>query len=267
MSPTTRPTALDLFCGAGGTSMGLYMAGFDPVGLDSARAPLKKYPFPHICADILDTDLVQLAKRTKAVFIIAGPPCQGHSPMQSGRGREAKYKSEAHPPQDLIAYTRARLRETGLPYIIENVQGAGPHMINPVTLCGSASNFRLRIRRHRLFESSTNLQLKGAPCDHAWQLGHRPYQLTDGSTSGIISAYGTSSKGATLRATARPLDVSQTDLVRIAMGIDWMSARELSQAIPPAFTNFLGLQVLAQLAAPGRNGRRRRGESHLRVVA
>lgn len=265
-----RPVALDLYCGAGGSSMGLHMAGFRVIGIDNDPAPLKRYPFEHILADLADpaTALNHIVNVTNAVFILAGPPCQGESvtaPMRSGRRAELR-KSEAHAPANLIAFTRRMLIATGLPYVIENVEGARENLIpeQTIRLCGSSHPFRLRVQRHRLFEFSRHLELSAPSCDHSWQNKSQIYLHTAGRLmghyTGVLSVFGTSSKGTILRNKNHMLDQSQTDLLRVAMGIDWMSARDLSQAIPPAYTNFIGLQVLAQLsqdAALGRNGHRR----------
>lgn len=277
----TRPVVLDLFCGAGGTSMGLYQAGFAPVGLDTSSARLKRYPFPHVLMDITELTpdtLTYLIRRTNAVFIFAGPPCQAFSttaPLRTSHKqlREVNpgknYTSEAHPPANLIAFTRALINNAytngiDTPFVIENVPGSQDELIKDRTiqLCGSSAPFRLRVRRHRLFEHSKHLELHGTVCDHGWQDDHKPYVTQDNTPTGVLSVYGTSAKGVTHAAQKRQLDQSQTDLQRVAMGIDWMSARDLSQAIPPAFTNFLGLQVIPQLRHAARAKRTKQRKRH-----
>ena len=270
-----RPVALDLFCGAGGTSMGLWQAGFAPVGLDSSKQRLKRYPFPHVEVDITDLtprDLATLIEHTGAVFVIAGPPCQGFSDTSALRKnrevREGKnWVSEAHPPANLIGRTRAliSIADPDIPYVIENVPGAADELMpgRTIQLCGSSAAFRLRVRRHRLFEHSHHLELHGTTCDHGWQDNHKCYVTDKGQHTGILSVYGTSAKGVTHAAQRRQLDQSQTDLQRVAMGIDWMSARDLSQAIPPAYSNFIGLQVMQFLNSQAKANRRRARRKHV----
>jgi DNA (cytosine-5)-methyltransferase 1 len=136
----SRPRLLDLFCGAGGASMGYHRAGFDVTGVD--LHPQKHYPFAFIQADA----------------IAASPPCQGYSQTKTIWGRE-------HPK--LIGPTRDGLRASGKPYVIENVPGAWRAMEAPVTLCGTM--FGKRLYRHRLFESNVPLVVPAhdahtAPC-------------------------------------------------------------------------------------------------------
>jgi DNA (cytosine-5)-methyltransferase 1 len=148
---------LDLFCGAGGCSMGYHRAGFEVVGVDVAPQP--NYPFEFHQADALTFPLDGFDA------IHASPPCQGYSLANNIHGRDD------HPM--LIADVRERLEATGLPYVIENVEGAKRHMRNFVTLCGLSLG--CDVRRHRLFE--TNFPVMAPPCgDHSgdWVLvfGH-----------------------------------------------------------------------------------------------
>lgn len=251
--------------------MGLWQAGWEPIGVDISAARLKRYPFSAHQADVVDQrfpdTLRALIKVYAPKLIIAGPPCQGHSATHTMRADRpaTRSKSEAHPPQNLIGLIRAMLRATGIPYLIENVPGAPLEAERTIQLCGSS--FGLRVRRHRHFEPSPDLPLIGLPCNHTWQDDLKLYHTSDGHPTGVVQVFGTSSKGITLK---RPpnLNQSSTELQRIAMGIDWMSARDLSQAIPPAYTNFLGQQafqiVHESLGAPSqarldtsRNGHRR----------
>jgi DNA (cytosine-5)-methyltransferase 1 len=130
--------------------------------------------------------------------------------------------------ENLIPEVREYLRELGLPYVIENVTYARDHLVDPVQYCGSS--FGLDVRRHRLFES--NVRLEAPACDHAWQTPRFPP-----ATNRI-----------NLRSTVEvgvwriPLDVQQR-----AMGIDWMTLPELSEAIPPAYTEHVGEQLLRHL--------------------
>jgi DNA (cytosine-5)-methyltransferase 1 len=208
----SRPLLLDLFCGAGGAAMGYHRAGFDVIGVDIVPQP--NYPFKFHQGDALEW------ARDAGEFdlVHASPPCQAFTAYR----RRGAGVGDGYP--DLIEQTRRALR--GVPYVIENVVGASLH--HPVQLCGSS--FGLDVRRHRLFES--NIKIDGAPCDHSWQTPRFPP-----ATNRI-----------NLRRTVEvgvwriPLDVQQR-----AMGIGWMTLRELSEAIPPAYTEFIGRQLIDQL--------------------
>jgi len=130
--------------------------------------------------------------------------------------------------RDFIPQTRAMLIESGLPYVIENVPGSP--LINPIVLCGSS--FGLRVRRHRLFES--NIVLLGIPCRHAEQ--GRPIDVS--GTGGRRINRRPDDHGGN---TNKPRNIQEA---RVAIGIDWMTRKELSQAIPPAYTNFIGKQLM-----------------------
>ncbi len=211
---------LDLFSGAGGCSVGYARAGFEIVGVD--LHPQSNYPFEFIQADALRA--VETLDMRDFDAIHASPPCQSFS----------AYRRKGHGVGDaalnLIPQTRELLKATGLPYVIENVPGAP--LENPVQLCGSS--FGLDVRRHRLFE--TNWPLLVPECDHAWQMPR----------------FTPATNRRNARATVEvgvwrvPLDVQQK-----AMGIDWMTLRELSQAIPPAYCEAIGHQ-LAQFIRSGR---------------
>ena len=144
-----RPLILDLVCGAGGAGMGYHQAGFDVLGVDVNPQP--NYPFPFIQGDALAIGGPLLATgRIDAVH--ASPPCQAYSRITKMHGTQAK-----HP--DLVDATRGILLAAGVPYVIENVEGAPLHA--PVTLCGSMFGLGAvvagqprQLRRHRLFEAS-----------------------------------------------------------------------------------------------------------------
>jgi DNA (cytosine-5)-methyltransferase 1 len=240
--------------------MGLWQAGWAPVGIDNSATRLARYPFSHIQVDVTHPHFIthilpDILKITKPQLIIASPPCQGFSPTASMRqNRTARggqnFKSEAHPPQNLVAFLRNILKQLEIPWIIENVPGAPLDPSCTIQLCGST--FGLRIRRHRLFESEDLILTPPKPaCDHDWQDFHKPYVITQdsrqhGRRTGIISVFGTAAKGTEL-ITKPNSSQTQTELARVAMGIDWMTARDLSQAIPPAYTRFLGKQALDQI--------------------
>lgn len=221
-----RPRVLDLFCCAGGASAGYYAAGFDVVGVDINPQPY--YPFPFIQADALTVDL------TGFDVIAASPPCQRYS--------AATPTNRRHDHPDLVGPTRERLRaalaEPGGPwaYVIENVPGAP--MDDPITICGDS--LRLGVRRHRLFES--NVPLVGTPCWHDRQAPPVPVYGSYGQRAGrrkpIVE--GEASPG--------------TEAARAAMGIDWMPWPNLTQAIPPAYTHWIGVQLMRHWRADASPG-------------
>ena len=211
--------ALDLFCGAGGASMGLHRAGFEVVGIDISIQ--KHYPFKFIQGNALTADL------SGYDFVWASPPCQRWTVSQN-----ASKNRDAHP--DLIAPVRAKLQAWGGPWIMENVVGAP--LLNPTMLCGLALG--LKVKRHRLFES--NRFLLAPPCG-----GHdQDYYLLQGREVRNRVRMGADPKG-----TRCGLRVA-TSIGRDAMGIDWMTRAEMSEAIPPAYSEFLGRQVIAALTPP-----------------
>lgn len=207
----TRPRLLDLYCKAGGASAGYAQAGFDVTGVDIEHQ--SRYPYRFVQADALE--YVERHGREYDV-IAASPPCQAFTSLQGRWGRE-------YP--DLIAATRGLLAATGRPYVIENVAGAP--LLNPITLCGSM--FGLRVIRHRLFECSPAIWFPPAPCSHPrgavgrrGHLGDREWMTVTGHFSDVKKA-------------------------GRAMGIDWMTQRELAQAIPPAYTAWIGRQLIGGL--------------------
>lgn len=208
-----KPRLLDLFCGAGGAAMGYHRAGFDVVGVDIKPQP--RFPFLFVRADAL---AAPFDLRTFDA-IHASPPCQHY--MQSGMIHKGDYP-------DLLPATRRMLMASGTAWVIENVPGAP--MTPTFTLCGSM--FGLGIKRHRHFEIwPPVLALHPQPCDHS-----RP----------ITGVYGHShGKGGAWRKGKRPMLASSTENWRREMGIDWMKNHEITQAIPPAYTEFIGRQLIA----------------------
>lgn len=207
---------LDLFCGVGGASAGYAAAGFEITGIDLKHG--KRYPYTYIRGNVLDY-LQDLDFLRSFDVIHASPPCQTHSITKHLRNAQGKTTSKV----DLIPQTRAALIASGKPYIIENVPGSP--LINPVQLCGSS--FNLKVRRHRLFES--NMRLKGSECYHKKQ--GRPIGVY-GSLNDEIPKGGK---------TATTIDEA-----RNAMAIDWAIWTELVEAIPPAYTWYLGSQIYAR---------------------
>lgn len=220
----SKPRLLDLFCGAGGCSKGYQQAGFEVVGVDINPQP--HYPYEFIQADALTFPLQGFD------VIHASPPCQEYS--SSRFLRNATTKNPVIRPMLLeIMYTH--LRTSGIVWIIENVVGAP--MPDSIELCGSM--FGLPVRRHRWFASSVFLFVPG-PCQHTDSCinpigGHVRGYGALASKRRYRDAKGTLRKGDS----HLPLAIG-----RQAMGIDWMNLKELSQAIPPAYTHWIGQQLM-----------------------
>jgi DNA (cytosine-5)-methyltransferase 1 len=215
--------------------MGLHRAGFDVVGVDIV--PRKRYPFTFVQADALNPpfDLRQFD------FIWASPPCQAHTSMKT------MHNAKDHP--DLIPATRAMLKASDVPYVIENVVGAP--LENYITLCGTMFGLGVEdadLLRHRNFETSFPVVLV-PPCQH----GAR-------ATIGVYGGHIRNRKRRTIgvygegcRDSRRKMDKGVPDFTieqgRAAMGIDWMTVAELCQAIPPAYGEFIGRAALAHISA------------------
>lgn len=207
------PWLLDAFCGAGGASVGYWLAGFNVVGVDIVD--FKRYPFTLIVNDALqelrylrkDGDLMGY----RFVGVHASPPCQAFTEAW-------KIRQNDHP--DLVGPVRDLLEELGLPYVIENVEGAP--LIEPVTLCGAM--FGLRTYRHRLFETNFGLPQPPHPKHVArtTKMGRPPkpdeFMHVVGHFAGVPQA-------------------------REAMGIPWMSRNELKEAIPPAYSEYIASYI------------------------
>lgn len=241
MGRDERPKALDLFCKAGGASMGLHRAGYDVIGCDIERQP--RYPFPFIQADALNAPL----DLREFDFIWASPPCQAYTGMQRLNTRAPK---RDHPR--LIEPVRAMLMNAGVPYVIENVAGAP--LIDAVVLCGSM--FGLRVRRHRLFECSFWMLTPECRHNHnvdpvpVWGDG-RPTRQEVRAARRPIAVYGDHPRQPGDKSynvnRARTLAEAQN-----AMGINWMTWGEITQAIPPAYSEFIGRAAI--LSAQGGGG-------------
>lgn len=211
-----KPRALDLFCGAGGVSVGLERAGFEVVGVD--LAPMPRYPFEFHQADALTFPLEGFD------VIFASPPCQGYSTMRHAPGAKGAPR--------LIEVVRERLIAAGAPYAIENVEAAAPHMRNPVCLCGSMFGLGAQgcqLRRHRLFECS--FPVDAPKCRHDPKLP-------------VIGVYGGHARKRAARAGGRKTkDVwvgGHRAAAAEAMGMHWATLAEISEAIPPVYAEFIG---------------------------
>jgi DNA (cytosine-5)-methyltransferase 1 len=211
------PYLLDLFCGAGGASEGYVQAGYTVTGVDIV--PQSHYHHDFVEADAI-TYLQHMAWAVEGGYITgfdaihASPPCQRYSTMTRRWGRE-----DEHP--DLVPEVRALLQRIGLPYVIENVPGAP--LENPTVLCGSM--FDLGVRRHRLFE--TSFDVVQPECRHQQQ-------------GKVVGVYGNSGGSSTRDG----VKFGGVDSWREAMGIQWMVGRELREAIPPAYTEYIGKAML-----------------------
>lgn len=209
---------LDLFCCAGGAGEGYRRAGFDVIGVDIE--PQSNNPHTFIQADAIQF-LEKHGEEYDAIH--ASPPCQGYSQLK------AMHPDRQYPL--LIEPVRTLLLQIGKPFVLENVPGAplqahsdlfGGH---GVTLCGSMFGLGVErgfLRRHRLFE--TSFPLPQPTCRHK------------GVAVGVYGHGGHSGKHRML----------YKQEASVAMGIDWMNRDELSQAIPPAYTEFIGKDLMAE---------------------
>lgn len=216
-----KPRALDLFCCAGGASMGLHRAGFEVVGVDIVPQP--RYPFEFHQADALTFPLDGFD------FIWASPPCQAYTSA-------APLQKRDHPR--LIDPIRSRLVASGVPYAIENVPGAP--LIDPTILCGLT--FGLNVKRHRHIE--TNFQVLTNPCPK----GHPGDWLIVFGWSALRRSRGQGTGPKKDRGKTKGKSVPHAE-AQAAMGIDWMNRRELSESIPPAYGEHIGRAALAHLAS------------------
>lgn len=217
----SRPILLDLFCGAGGAARGYQQAGFYVVGVDHKPQPR------YVGDEFFRDDVFAFLRMCEAEYagwklrdfdaIHASPPCQASSRTKS------RWPDREHP--ELIPPIRELLIVTGLPYVIENVVGA--KLVNPVTLCGQAFGLGIDghdLWRHRLFECS--FPALSTPCVHRGQpIGVYGHGSAKGGSRGFQGL---------------------ADEKREAMGTPWMTGNECSQAIPPAFTEFIGGFLLAE---------------------
>lgn len=197
------PVLLDLFCGAGGAAVGYFRAGFEVVGVDINPQP--HYPFRYIQADVMTLDL----DRFDFDAVHASPPCQAYS-------RARVLHKNTH--LDFLTPTRARLIETGKPWVIENVPGAP--MRADYVLCGSMFGLP-RLVRHRWFETSWGGFQLAQMCRHDFKrvkvFGHPNYR------NGLKADWAA------------------------ALGIDWMTGHEMAQAIPPAYTEYIGHELVQSI--------------------
>lgn len=218
-----KPRLLDLFCGAGGAAMGYHRAGFEVVGVDIKPQP--HYPFEFHQADALTYPLDGFDA------IHASPPCQGYSKHVSSRSSFHAGTAGKDEPR-LILALRERLRPLGVPYVIENVMGAASEMVWPAFVCGTALG--LPIHRHRLFEVGGAFH-PSTPCDRSVvsrsYAEERGWDVRDMTVTGKGRNAGTKERWAEV------------------MGWPEYTGTQhgLREAIPPAYTEWIGRQLLASL--------------------
>ncbi|MFT4295628.1 MAG: hypothetical protein QM582_09480 [Micropruina sp.] len=232
---------LDLFCGAGGASMGYHRAGFEVVGVDIEPQP--RYPFQFVQADVLSLrrDVFEGCWHTPGPASVclghfdavhASPPCLDWTSLAAMTGGNGTGW--------MLDATRTMIAEVGVPYVIENVPGAP--LLHGLRLCGTEFGLRaidhdgetVALRRHRYFESNVFLMGAGG-CQH---------------TAGVrwAGVYGGNNNGPKRGRNCGY--VPRIDVRRKLMGIDWMIRREINLAIPPAYTQHLGEQLMALIAQP-----------------
>jgi DNA (cytosine-5)-methyltransferase 1 len=214
---------LDLYSGAGGAAWGYYKAGFDVIGVDIAPQP--NYPFDFHQGDALE---FLAAHGHEFDAIHASPPCQSYLNL----GAVNRKLGRGYDHADLIAATRELLVASGKVWVIENVADARPQLIDPVRICGTGLGRPLR--RHRLFES--NIPLEGVACDHQrfsvprYWTGWRPNGEHRLST--VVQVYG---------------NAGGREHWPAALGVDWMTAKEMTECIPPDFAEHVGRQLRSHL--------------------
>jgi DNA (cytosine-5)-methyltransferase 1 len=220
-----RPRLLDLYCCEGGAAVGYYRAGFEVFGVDLFEDySQKRYPFASFQGDALGS----LYCLDGFDAIHASPPCQRHS-AGTRAGNRDKYP-------DLIGPTRDSLVRTGLPYVIENVEGAP--LVDPITLCGTMFGLtavdddgtKLYLKRHRLFESNVPLvapqhdEPKGVQWAGSYGGARRDkHEARNVRHGGYV-----------------PSKKVQQEL----LGIDWMTQKGMHQSLPPAYTEYIGRQLI-----------------------
>ena len=224
---------LDLYSCAGGAAVGYHKAGFEVIGVDINPQP--RYPFEHHMADALE---FVAAHGHEYDVIHASPPCQAFSATKS-------LHTNTHP--DLIGQTREALQATGRPYVIENVPRSP--LVNPITLCGTefgltaldVDGVPLKLIRHRLFESNVPLA-RPSGCNH-------DKSILTASVYGAGGGWTPAHRDSPKRCGGY---VPHTDVCRELLGVDWTNKHELSQVVPPAYTEWVGRQLITHLEGEGK---------------
>lgn len=227
----SRPRLLDLFCGAGGCSVGYERAGFDVTGVDIEEQLYHRGgEFVHEGAlGYMERLLWRRAKFEEPIpfdAIHASPPCQKYS--EGGR----RYPERQALHSDLIAATRELVAQTGLPYVIENVQGAVAELRNSVRICARSVGLP-QMARHRYFETNWGLMVPPCAC---------------GTKQGVtIGVYGDRPDGRELNSRYRGNARAPKGLAeaQAAMGMDWADWHGTKEAVPPAYAELIGAQLIA----------------------
>lgn len=208
-----KPILLDSFCKAGGCTRGYQVAGFYVVGVDIEPQP------NYVGDEFIQANALEFMK---GVDLSRFQVFHGSPPCQFGSVETPMEHRKKHP--NLIPQTRSLFKGTGKPYVIENVENVRGHLVNPIMLCGSM--FGLGVWRHRYFECPW-LSTLTPPCNHS----NVPVLIT----------------GSPRRGGSRKEPSAQER--RDASGLYWMSRSEMDQAVPPAYTNFIGARLMEYLSA------------------
>jgi DNA (cytosine-5)-methyltransferase 1 len=227
-----RPRLLDLFACEGGAAVGYHRAGWDVTGVDLDRNRLKRYPFPNFVADAI-VFVESFGGQFDAIH--ASPPCQGYS--RGNAGRETSWPK-------LIPAVREALEATELPFVIENVKDAAPEMRNPISLCGcmfalstvDTDGVTIHLQRLRMFETNWGLE-QPRPCDHS-------------AHEWVAGAYGGARRDKYEAKYVRKGGYVPPDkaVVKRLLGVEHdMTWGGLFESIPPAFTAYIGGELLAHV--------------------
>ncbi len=222
---------LDLFCCAGGAAVGYHRAGFEVLGVDIRDRP--NYPFKFVQDDAVDylTDLIETGDIEQYDLVHASPPCQDKCATTIGTNRSRGWGGEHF---DLVPITKALLKQTTVKYVIEQPDGLA-EIRKDVRLCGEM--WGLDVIRHRNFELGGWAMAQPQHIKHRGRVrGMRHGIWYDGP---YLAAYGNGGGKASVKE------------MQVAMGIDWTDVREeLTEAIPPVYTEFIGREFLAQYGKP-----------------
>ena len=213
-----RPLLLDLFCGAGGAAKGYHDAGFDVVGVDINPQP--NYPYEFHQGDALDWLTLDVSD---FAVIHASPPCQRYSTSTASTGTPSD-----HP--DLLAPVRSSLGRTGLPYVIENVPRAPVR--RDLMLCGSM--FGLQVRRHRHFEFGGIEAPEQPRCQHKAQ-------------GRLVDVTGHAGGRNQTDRPGFPIKWYDVEHAREIMQMPWADGKGCTEAIPPAYSEYIGVQLIAHV--------------------
>lgn len=220
--------ALDLFCGSGGAAKGLQRAGYHVTGVDRS-------PQPFYCGDamVIADALAPPFSLQEFDLVWASPPCQFFTVMAASNRAQGVKPSSGDLLNPILDWFRAELAGYAKPWIVENVLGAGQHMKGAIQLHGG--HFGLQVHRPRLFLSNWPLFAPGrlSPITEpigVW--GERPRPKTKYRTR--MSGTGRS-----------PMRIAKTlPEAQQAMGMDWADWHGTKEAIPPAYSEYLGRQIL-----------------------